>query len=173
MDDWRDDGDVVWLRNEIRSRDDVEVKLLSGTRLPQGFVQKLSTQKCGEQSSIRALSRSEGGLKMGFNSLLHFRNRHSHVLGKSCARLVELHDSACRVMPAVPGECQSGAALLRARRKWRCVLPPLSSHVVSPSRLIGKTSAVRVKDETSDTAERFSCKELDLGIGVVGIHQAC
>ena len=39
---------------------------------------------------------------MGFDRFSHLRDRHSHVLGQSCTRLVEFHHSASRVTLTVP-----------------------------------------------------------------------
>ena len=52
------------------------------------------------------------------------------------------------------------------------VLPHLSCHVVPPPQLIGKTLPCASKTK-ANSAERFCCEELDFGIGVVWLHQAC
>ena len=41
-----------------------------------------------------------------------------------------------------------------------------------PARLVSKNSE-GIEDKTTNSAERFCCKELDIGIGVVWLHQAC
>ena len=121
---------------------------------------------CGPPSGSSAVF--QGSLTMGFDRILHLGDGHSHIFGKCCTRLVELHDSACSVVPAVPGNFIRGR-LVQSEAEWRFVLPHLSCHVVPPSQLIGKTVSVRVKDKTTNSAERFCRKELDFGIGV-GTH---
>ena len=57
-----------------------------------------------------------------------------------------LRDSSSRAMVAVPSDLV-GCSLVEGRSEW--------------------------KDKTFGTMEHFCCRELDLGIGVVGLHQPC
>ena len=57
-----------------------------------------------------------------------------------------LRDSSSRAMLAVPSDLVGGS-LVQGRSEW--------------------------KDKTFGTMEHFCCRELDLGIGVVGLHQPC
>ena len=63
--------------------------------------------------------------------------------------------------------------LVESETEWRFVLPHLSRHIVPPSQLIGETVSVCDKDKTTNSLERFRCEELDFGIGVICLHQAC
>ena len=65
-------------------------------------------------------------------------------------------------MLAMPGNFVRSRPV-QSETEWRFVLPHLSHHTVSPSQFFGKTVSVKC----------FCRDELDLGMGVVGLHQAC
>ena len=95
--------------------------------------------------------------------------RELHTFGKCCARLVELHDATFNVMLAMRGNFIRRRPV-QSETEWRCVLPHLSCHVVPPAQLVSKKVSEGIED---NSAERFCCKELDFGTGVVSLHQAC
>ena len=95
--------------------------------------------------------------KLGFDFLLRLRDGHTHVLGKTGARLEELPDSAFRVVLALPRDLV-GDTLVQGNVEW----PRLSNSLAQRTC---------VKARTSDTAGLLHCKALDLGIGVVRLHR--
>ena len=61
---------------------------------------------------------------------------------------------------------------VQSETEWRFVLPHLSCYVVPPAQLVSKNSE-GIEEKTTNAEERFCCKELDFGIGIVWLHQAC
>lgn len=51
------------------------------------------------------------------------------------------------------------------------VLPHASSNVVTVAELISETLALIIKEKTTDTTERLSSQELDLGLGILGVYE--
>mmetsp|Transcript_35213 Transcript_35213/g.75973 ORF Transcript_35213/g.75973 Transcript_35213/m.75973 type:complete len:284 (-) Transcript_35213:205-1056(-) len=65
-----------------------------------------------------------------------------------------------------------GGSLVQAEAERGLVLPHLAGDVVTSTQLVGETLAVRVQDQTADASQGLGGQKLDLGIGVVGLHQA-
>ena len=63
--------------------------------------------------------------------------------------------------------------LVESEAGRRFILSHLSRHIFPPSQFIGETISEGVVDKTTDTAEHLCCEELDLGIWVVWLLQAC
>ena len=83
---------------EIGSRNDVGTSFLN-PGLPEDTSRDSPLGYAGN-GSIGILGRFQGSLNAGFDRSLHLQNKHSHISGKCCTRLVELHDSACGVCTA-------------------------------------------------------------------------
>merc|ERR1712139_568808 len=74
-------------------------------------------------------------------------------------------------MFAVPHDLVRGG-LVQAETERRLVLPHLTCHVVATAQLVREALAKGVKDDTANTTKGLSCQELDLGIGIIRLHQA-
>mmetsp|Transcript_50585 Transcript_50585/g.69295 ORF Transcript_50585/g.69295 Transcript_50585/m.69295 type:complete len:377 (+) Transcript_50585:711-1841(+) len=99
------------------------------------------------------------------------RQRDTHVLGKRLSGWVELHDTTAGVVLAMPDDLIR-RSLVQAQAEGWLVLPHLTGDVVAAAELVGEALAVRIKHQATDTAQRLGRKELDLGIRIIGLHQA-
>mmetsp|Transcript_28263 Transcript_28263/g.71504 ORF Transcript_28263/g.71504 Transcript_28263/m.71504 type:complete len:239 (-) Transcript_28263:11-727(-) len=104
--------------------------------------------------------------------LLQHGHWNAHILSQRRAALVELHDAASGVVLAMPDDLIRGG-LVQAEPEGGLVLPHLTRDVVAAAKLVREALAVRVQHQASNTAQRLGCQELDLGVRVIGFHQAC
>merc|ERR1719440_528737 len=104
-------------------------------------------------------------------SLFEHGDRNAHVLGQVSSAGIVLHHTTASVVLGVPDDLIRGS-LVQAKAERRLVLPHLTSHIVTAAKLVGKTLAITVQDETTNTSEGLSGKELNLGIWVIWLHKA-
>mmetsp|Transcript_95796 Transcript_95796/g.175480 ORF Transcript_95796/g.175480 Transcript_95796/m.175480 type:complete len:207 (-) Transcript_95796:424-1044(-) len=64
-----------------------------------------------------------------------------------------------------------GRCFVQTQTERGLVLPHLSSDIIAPTQLIGKTFSLLVENDASDTTECLCCQEFDLCIGVIGLHK--
>mmetsp|Transcript_23600 Transcript_23600/g.48964 ORF Transcript_23600/g.48964 Transcript_23600/m.48964 type:complete len:246 (-) Transcript_23600:404-1141(-) len=102
---------------------------------------------------------------------LQSAQRDVHVFAQRLARLVELHDTTARVMLAVPDDFVT-RSLVQDQSERRFRLPHFPSDIVAASQLVAEALAIRVDHQAADTAEGLCSQELNLGLGVIGLHQA-
>ena len=81
--------------------------------LARSFVPRLAAGIRWERSSNRILGRFQGSLMVGFDRILQLRDGDSHILGKCCTRLIELHDFASSATFAMPGNFTRGPSVHR------------------------------------------------------------
>merc|ERR1711871_1148993 len=93
-----------------------------------------------------------------------------HILCKLFAIFIELHDTTARVVLAMPKDFIR-CSLVEAKAKGRFVLPHLTCHVVTTTKLIGKTLAICIEDETTYTPQGLCRQEFDFGIRVVWFYK--
>ena len=101
---------------------------------------------------------------------LHFRHKHYHILCKCCTRLEQFHDSASRVMLAMPRNFIR-SRFVRARQNGGLFFLISSVTKSLPSNSLVKRFPSASK--TTNSAECFCFEELDLGNWVVWLQQAC
>mmetsp|Transcript_108466 Transcript_108466/g.282956 ORF Transcript_108466/g.282956 Transcript_108466/m.282956 type:complete len:452 (-) Transcript_108466:70-1425(-) len=170
VDDGGDDGDVERLGLHGGAWDDVVVELLAGARLAAGLVPRLAGRVRGPRAAVGVLLGLLRRLVVQLGRLLEHRHRDPHVLGEGLAVLVELHDAAASVMLAVPADLVGGR-LVQAEAEGRLVLPHLAGDVVPAAQLVREALAVGVEHQPAHAPQRLCGQELDLGVGVVRLHQ--
>mmetsp|Transcript_63371 Transcript_63371/g.167933 ORF Transcript_63371/g.167933 Transcript_63371/m.167933 type:complete len:206 (-) Transcript_63371:541-1158(-) len=75
-------------------------------------------------------------------------------------------------MFAVPSDFVRGS-LVQSEAEWWFVLPHLPCHVVSPTQFVCETIPKCVEHEAAHSTKRLCCEELNLGIRIVWLDQAC
>mmetsp|Transcript_31394 Transcript_31394/g.71686 ORF Transcript_31394/g.71686 Transcript_31394/m.71686 type:complete len:254 (-) Transcript_31394:548-1309(-) len=93
--------------------------------------------------------------------------------------LVLPHESSSLVVLAMPSDLLRGFAI-QAEEETRGgakldtrVLPHLACNVVAAAKFIGKPVAIGIKQDSSDAPQCLCSQELDLGIWICGMDEAC
>mmetsp|Transcript_70927 Transcript_70927/g.188595 ORF Transcript_70927/g.188595 Transcript_70927/m.188595 type:complete len:403 (+) Transcript_70927:249-1457(+) len=171
VDDRRDDRDVEGLGLHLVGGEDVVVELLAAAGLAAGLVPRLARRVGRVGAAIRVLLGLRCRLVVRGVGVLEDLDVDAHVLGEGRAGLVEVHDAAAVVVLAVPRDLVR-RRLVEDEAEGRLALPHLARDVVAAAELVGEALAVGVEHEAAHSAQGLGGQELDLGIGVVGLHEA-
>mmetsp|Transcript_51518 Transcript_51518/g.84392 ORF Transcript_51518/g.84392 Transcript_51518/m.84392 type:complete len:376 (-) Transcript_51518:12-1139(-) len=109
---------------------------------------------------------------MALMSGLQGAQRDVHVLAECLPALVELHHTTSRVVLAMPNDLIAGG-LVQDQSEGRLGLPHFPGDIVSSAQLVTEALAFRVDHQATHAAQGLGRQELDLGLGVIGLHQAC
>merc|ERR1719272_855192 len=172
VDDRGDDGHVERLCCNLGALKDVVVELLASACRAAGRIPRLATGVGCPLSAIWVLL----SLLCCFEVLLMCVSQHlhinTHILCKVVAACVVLHDTTASVVLGVPKDLCSCGTVQAETERW-LVLPHLASDIITTSKLICKALAILIEDKTSNTTQSLCSQELDLSIGIIGLHEAC
>merc|ERR1719272_1779599 len=172
VDDRGDDGHVEGVCCNLGALKDVVVELLATASGATGRIPGLAAGVGRPRATIGILL----SLLCCFEVLLMCVSQHlhinAHVLCKLDTAGIVLHNATASVVLGVPKDlCRCGSVQAKTER-W-LVLPHLASDIITTSKLICEALAILVEDKTSNTTQSLCSQELDLGIGIIGLHEAC
>mmetsp|Transcript_2518 Transcript_2518/g.3105 ORF Transcript_2518/g.3105 Transcript_2518/m.3105 type:complete len:347 (+) Transcript_2518:291-1331(+) len=167
----RNNGAVKWLSLHLGSVDEVVEKLLAHSRLARSFIPRLARGVGLEGAAVGVLLLLLGRLEVSLVGGFQGAQGDAHVFAQLLTVVVELHDTAAGVVLAVPDDL-IGSRLVQDEPVWWLGLPHFSGHVVPSPQLVAEPVAVPVDHQAAHTTQGLSSQELDLGLGIVWLHQA-
>mmetsp|Transcript_14318 Transcript_14318/g.44831 ORF Transcript_14318/g.44831 Transcript_14318/m.44831 type:complete len:363 (-) Transcript_14318:328-1416(-) len=169
---WRDSRSKEGLRPHGRAADRVPEEPLTGTGLAAGLIPGPATGKGRPWSLIRIRLRLCGSLVVRLMHGFKLGQRNAEMPRQALASLETTHEAAPNVELALLLRLvRSG--FVQHQREGRPALPHLTCDVVVPAKLVHKAVAVAIEQQTPHTAEHLRGQELDLGLGIVWLHEAC